>query len=231
MNKFPATFGRRRSKIILVALLWLTIGSLPAPTVTSLWSERVAQAQAGTGDPDPSEYDADSCPLNDPCAQDACCTDHETACINEGGDWDSINCVCNFSCDPGGYLEADCFDSGGDWDADTCTCQTTVCNPGAPEQYEIDQGYEQPCRDGYLVDRWWHTYLYVQYCQDGTVYNSWVQTAEETSPTGEPCDPVGGGGGGGGDDCWYDLDCWCAENPGDPDCGYDDCLDEYCWLE
>ena len=120
----------------------------------------------------------------------------EWNCNNGGGNWDSGSCTCDYSnnCDAG--QEQDCYYQGGSWDPNSCTCSGGGCNPGSPVLVWSDSQSCSICDcaggDGTreTCTRYYSTYE--QYCQDGSLYNSWT---EESSlfcgSSGEYCD-----------DCW-----------------------------
>jgi hypothetical protein len=122
-----------------------------------------------------------------------CDPNQEWACIDQGGSWDPSSCTCSFpGCDP--WQEQDCYFSGGTWEGyPWCSC-TYECNPGSPQvvgetwvSYEYCDGWEYWYCDGTWTD-------YEQYCQDGSVYNSWTEYIESCWSAGEPC----------GDQCEWD---------------------------
>lgn len=176
------------------------------------------------------------CGVNVDCSTCGCDIWEEWACINDGGDWDPFTCTCTYGCDPDGSQEAYCWSIEGEWDPFTCTCYPpTQCNPGPPILTYSDNWSDYYC-DGYQwVDCEYGCDTYVQYCQNGSVYNQWTECTSTCFPSGEYC-----GGGGGGDDCgtWYRPDskdgqnlapnnmddCWC-----DSDWGICCDWDWYCW--
>ena len=121
-----------------------------------------------------------------------CDPNEEYNCIYYGGSWDPNTCTCTYGCDPN--EEAYCYYSGGIWDSYFCTCDYPTCDPGPPEVVDIIEVQYQYC-DGWEVwdcEGSWTDYE--QYCQDGSLYNSWTEYTEVCAGTGEPC----------GDGCYYD---------------------------
>jgi hypothetical protein len=207
---------------LVVLVLWLATSapggvqsapSTPAPTAPA------AQAPEDQCCLDPNETDphwecfnntclqVNDCGPNADCTTCGCDPVEEWNCISNGGDWNPVNCTCTYGCDPGGTQEAWCWAMGGTWDPFTCTCYPPPCNPGPPEVQYTEDWSDYYC-DGYeWIDcdhTCWH---YVQYCQDGSVYNQWTECTATCVGSGEYCGDGGGGGGGGGGDCeWYRPD-------------------------
>jgi hypothetical protein len=128
-----------------------------------------------------------------------CDPNDESACIQNGGSWDSSTCNCIYGCDP--YAEQQCYESGGDWDSFTCTCTPWECNPGSPEPvgqvgvaYQYCDGWEIWDCEGTWTD-------YEQRCEDGSLYSSWTEYTEVCVGTGDSC-------GDQGCDPWECCDYW-----------------------
>jgi hypothetical protein len=165
---------------LVTAVIWL-IKATPAEVKSEF---RAAATSSGP-------IAAPPAPMQDPCG--GCDPNEEYNCVSSGGSWDPNTCFCTYpSCDP--YQEQDCYFNGGTWDGyPYCTC-TYACNPGPPQQvgqtsvsYDYCDGWEIWSCDGTWTD-------YEQYCQDGSVYNSWTEYVESCYSTGAPC----------GDQCNYD---------------------------
>lgn len=126
----------------------------------------------------------------------SCCDpegSQELACINSGGTWDPVTCVCTPPCeppvcDPGGCDPAErdaCIAAGGEWDDITCTC--TPCEEMEVTDYSTDtvsycfQGIETTC-----------TYTYenvaVYDCQGNLIDYRSTLISEECSSQQNGCD-------------------------------------------
>lgn len=114
-------------------------------------------------------WDDATCTCTYPCNPSA-----RQQCINAGGIWNDTTCTCNYpGCDP--IARQQCIAQGCTWNDITCTCTCPQgCNPGPPvyEGSETDTsswcvtcGMAEECTT--IID------FYVQYCQDGTVYDRW----------------------------------------------------------
>lgn len=124
-----------------------------------------------------------SVPVPDPC--EGCDPNEELACYDFGGFWDPNSCTCTYGCDP--LLEQECYYEGGDWDSFSCTCTYYQCNPGPPQEVGETGVSYQYC-DGWEVWDCSGTWRdYEQYCQDGSLYDSWTEYTEFCYGTGEAC--------------------------------------------
>jgi hypothetical protein len=130
------------------------------------------------------------CGVSDCSGCEGCDPAEEWSCINDGGNWDPNTCTCDFSCDPTGSMESECIYSGGTWDPFSCSCTPWQCNPGPPELdntvcssntgCDYDWCYEVTCESC--------TYTYVQYCEDGSLYDTWTEdTGTQCYYTGYYC--------------------------------------------
>lgn len=163
-------------------------------------------------------YQVSGCGYSVDCSTCGCDPYAEWECVNDGGSWDPYSCTCTYSCDPDGSGEAYCWEIGGDWDPNTCTCYPPPCNPGEPVLVYSDYWYDYYCDGEYYVDcDNWCDY-YEQYCQDGSLYDSWTACTSSCMQSWDYC------GDGGGGDCWDWGDCWCDWDWGYC-CEYDYCYD------
>lgn len=121
----------------------------------------------------------------DPCG--GCDPNEEYNCFANGGSWDPNTCTCTYyGCDE--WAEQDCYFSGGTWEGyPWCSCTPWECNPGSPQVvgetwawYEYCDGWEYWSCDATWTD-------YEQYCQDGSLYDSWTEFVESCWSTGTPC--------------------------------------------
>ena len=153
------------------------------------------------------------CGQNVNCASCGCNSTEEWACITNGGYWDPYTCTCEYSCDPDGSQESACYWEGGTWDQYNCICYPPQCNPGPPIETYSEHWWDYYCNGYVFVDcENWCSH-YVQYCQDGSVYDQWTECTDTCIPSDDYC-----GGGGGCLDWCYCEDGWC--------CDWD-----YCWEE
>jgi hypothetical protein len=126
----------------------------------------------------------DICQEIDECGYDNCedceqCdANQEAACIAAGWMWLPYpDCTCiTPPCNP--WDRDECIANWGNWDDIYCIC-SNPCNPGPPEIIET-----LPYYTGYCVNCLWieaHHYedvFYVQYCQDGRIWDSWSETID-----------------------------------------------------
>jgi hypothetical protein len=129
-----------------------------------------------------------------------CDPDQESACVAQGGVWDSTYCVCDTSCDPSGSQASDCFAMGGTWDPASCSCTPPACDPSPEVVSDNNLGDCSYCDGEYWQDCECHVYYHTSYCQDGSVYYEWSEYAEVCSPSDEYC---------GNDPCYDDPYCYC----------------------
>jgi hypothetical protein len=181
--------------------------------------------------------EVNGCGPNVDCTTCGCDPYEEWACISNGGDWDPYLCSCTYGCDPDGSGEADCWSIGGTWDPFTCICYPPQCNPGPPQIAYTQQWSDYYCDGYHWVDCENTCIHYVQYCQDGSIYNQWTECTSVCVPSGDSCGP-GGGGDPGDCDIYYRpggkdnetpttnglSDCWCVF-----DWGICCDSDSYCW--
>lgn len=114
------------------------------------------------------------------CPPPICDPRERQACLAEECTWDEITCTCTCppppSCDP--IARQQCISEGCTWDDVNCTCTCPqVCSPGPPVLVGWDTYTTYFCLDCGLAEAFTTTtYFYVEYCQDGTVYDSWSET-------------------------------------------------------
>lgn len=190
------------------------------------------------------------CGVNVDCATCGCDPAQEWVCLSNGGQWNPLNCTCNYTCDPTGSQQQACLSQGGYWDSLNCLCYYgPTCDPtGALEQACIAAGRTWNestctcedvticvCDDPVLIgtDEYPYEYCdgyYYQYCTD-TYYHYQANCegpcgpsywTEHTSSCISFGEYCGDDGGGGTDECWITGDCWCDEWWGIC-CEWDDC--------
>lgn len=198
-----------RRVAILIALiavnLWLIgrpaqDGQTVIPGVASTVSAQTGCCPAGTGNNPHWGCVNNQCVQIYDCGFDDCsaCTGcdpiQEQSCLNMGWIWDSNTCTCYPpECDP--WQRQACIDNGGDWDEATCTCgYGHICVPGDPELVDFDSVSSSYCVDCLMARVCTtETYYFVQYCQDGRLYDSWTERYSYC-----------------GDDFNWDCIDWCA---------------------
>jgi hypothetical protein len=96
--------------------------------------------------------------------------------------WDENTCTCiTPSCDPSGFLQGNCQATGGSWNSETCVCTPGACNPTPPVVvggYPNEYSYCIDCYTRYTCQSF--VFCYEQYCQDGSLYNSFCQESGGT---------------------------------------------------
>jgi hypothetical protein len=255
---------------IVTLVVWLAQGAPSLPSMPSGAPLRVNSPSASSaapqntccliaGETDPhwecfagACYQMGGCGPNVDCSTCGCDPVEESACIYDGGYWDSTTCTCDYGCDPNGTEQQACISAGGYWDPANCTC-TNLCDPtgseeqactsagrhwdpvtctcGAatvcvcePQQLIDYQEYEVDYCDGYYYQYCTDAfYTYEQDCDSPCGYRQWTEEYFSCYSFGEYCG--GGGGGGGGGDCWDTGDCWCDSDWGIC-CEYDYCYEE-----
>jgi hypothetical protein len=164
--------------ICLVVLAWFAFQTEPTSSNLAATPQQSCCAP-GTGD-NPHRgcvsgvcQDIYECGFDDCSACTGCDPQAEQDCILMGWEWDPVTCTCNPPhCDP--IQEQECIYAGGTWDDVTCTC-ALPCNPGPPQLASQSSATYDECRYGVVYHctvTWSH---YVQYCQDGSVYDSWTE--------------------------------------------------------
>jgi hypothetical protein len=117
------------------------------------------------------------CGFNDCSACEGCDPADEQYCLDIGWDWDPETCTCNPPhCNPAERDE--CIWAGCFWEdvSCTCTCPPPPCNPGPPVLVGWDSVSSSYCIGCYLAEVCTtEVYYYVQYCRDGTYYDSWTE--------------------------------------------------------
>ena len=171
-----------RRVVVLVALIaidiWL-IGSSGRNTqmVPGLTATVAAQNPTHLACVNGQCQPVDGCGPDDCSGCTGCDAQQRMDCISWGWTWDESTCTCCApGCDPNARM--DCIYQGGQWDDWSCSC-SIPCNPGPPVVVGSTEYTVIWCMGdgtGYGLLACTYTYRdYVQFCQDGSVYDSWSE--------------------------------------------------------